>query len=339
MEKIAIVTDAWHPQINGVVTTLNQTVSNLTNLGYMVEMVTPLGFRSVPCPSYPEISLALATSRAVGKRLFAFEPNYVHIATEGPLGWAARSVCLKNNFSFSSSYHTRFPEYVRMRCPIPISCAYSVVRRFHGGATRTMVATRALMEELSGRGFDNLVHWSRGVNSDLFKPGAKLSSGVNRPLFMYVGRVAVEKNIETFLRLDLPGTKYVVGDGPALPDLKEKFPAVVFTGYQKDQALADYVAGADVFVFPSKTDTFGVVLLEAMASGVPVAAYPVSGPLETVVNGVNGYLDSDLRTAALKALEVAPQSCRQYALTKTWAACTSQFVNNLAPNIRPLGCA
>lgn len=336
MKKIAIVTDAWHPQINGVVTTLSQTVRALCALGHKVSIITPLEFNSVPCPSYPEITLALTTTRTVEKKLLSFEPDCVHIATEGPLGWAARRVCIKRNFPFSSSYHTKFPEYVRMRWPISLNLLYAVVRRFHSAAARTMVATKTLRDELDMRGFTNLVQWSRGVNTELFKPIVKIEGNAINPIFIYMGRVAVEKNIEAFLDLELPGSKCVVGDGPALRMLKSRYPEVHFTGYKKGKELAGLLAHADVFVFPSKSDTFGVVLLEAMASGLPVAAFPVTGPLETVVNGVNGYLDHDLQKAALKALEVSPEKCRKFALEQTWESCTRQFLENLVIAPKPL---
>lgn len=337
MKKIAIVTDAWYPQINGVVTTLNETVKMLRNLGHQVTLITPQEFKSIPCPTYPEISLALTTFKSVENKLLACTPDCVHIATEGPLGWAARRVCIKRKFPFSSSYHTRFPEYVRMRWPISLKFLYSVVRRFHSRAARTMVATHSLRNELAQKGFNNLVPWSRGVNTELFKPKGNKSTIPSRPMFIYMGRVAVEKNIEAFLELELPGGKCVVGDGPALETLKARYPEVHFTGYKKGQELADFLAAADVFVFPSKSDTFGVVLLEAMASGLPVAAYPVTGPMETVVNGVNGYLDNDLQKAALKALEISPSACREFALKQTWESCTKQFLNNLVVAPQPLG--
>jgi len=329
MKKIAIVTDAWHPQINGVVTTLGRTIKYLEDCGHEVKRITPQLFKSFPCPTYPEISLSLAGTRALRHELERFEPQLIHIATEGPLGWAARAVCKKAGFAFSTSYHTRFPEYVRMRWPVPLSVSYRVVRRFHSAAARTMVATTALKNELTERGFNNITLWSRGVDAELFNPAAKKENTTKQPVFIYVGRVAVEKNIETFLKLDLPGEKMVVGDGPARLELSRQYPEVNFTGYKKGQELATLVASANVFVFPSLTDTFGVVLLEAMASGVPVAAFPVTGPIETVVNGVNGYLDYDLRRAALKALEVSPESCRQFALQYTWESCGKQFLSNL----------
>ncbi len=329
MKKIAIVTDAWHPQINGVVTTLGKTISHLEAFDYHVKTITPQLFRSFPCPTYPEISLSLAGAKKVRRQLLSCKPHCVHIATEGPLGWAARSVCRAAGFAFSTSYHTRFPEYVRMRWPVPLSLSYRVLRCFHNSSAKTMVATSKLMAELESRGFSNMVLWSRGVDPDLFKPEKKPDNRAENPLFIYVGRVAIEKNITAFLELDLPGKKMVVGDGPARRQLGSSYPEVHFTGYKKGTELASLYAAADVLVFPSLTDTFGVVLLEAMASGVPVAAYPVTGPLETVVNGVNGYLDKDLRAAALKALEVPAESCRTFAKRYTWEACSKQFVKNL----------
>ena len=329
MKKIAIVTDAWYPQINGVFTTLNRTIEELENFGYQVKTITPQLFKSFPCPTYPEISLSLAGPKTVAKELANFNPHCVHIATEGPLGWGARAVCRKLKFSFSTSYHTRFPEYIRARWPVPLALSYRVLRGFHNTAGRTMVATSALKSELKSKGFINTVLWSRGVDTQLFAPERRQESWGPRPLALYVGRVAIEKNIEAFLKLDLPGSKMVVGDGPAKEELRKKYPKVNFVGYQKGEELAMHYASADVFIFPSLTDTFGVVLLEAMASGVPVAAYPVTGPIESVVNGVNGHLHSDLRIAAQNALDVSKESCRKYALQRTWEACSKQFLNNL----------
>jgi len=329
MTRIALVTDAWHPQINGVVTTLSRTVKDLTQFGCEVLTITPQQFRAIPCPTYPEIQLAVTTSGRVAHQLREFAPNGVHIATEGPLGWAARKFCARQGFPFTTSYHTRFPEYVRMRWPVPLAMSYSVIRRFHTKARRTMVATDALQSELEGKGFSNLVRWSRGVDTTLFIPREK-SCTCERPLAIYLGRVAVEKNIEAFLKLDLPGSKWVIGDGPARKTLELQYPEVTFTGFRQGEELAKLVAEADVLVFPSLTDTFGVVLLEAMACGVPVAAYPVCGPLETVVNGVNGCLDLDLNVAVKKALTVSPDSCRSYALERSWESCSKQFYQNLA---------
>lgn len=329
MKKIAIVTDAWHPQINGVVTTLDHTVEVLKDMGFQVEIINPSQFKTIPCPTYPEIPLSLATPRALRDRLTDIGPHSVHIATEGPLGWAARSACLKMGFPFTTSYHTRFPEYLRLRLPIPLSLSYAVMRHFHRPARRIMVATPALKNELEGRGFCNTTLWSRGVDTAIFKPGPKDFLDAPRPIFLYMGRVAVEKNLEAFLALDLPGTKYVVGDGPAREALSRKYPQARFVGFRKGAELASFVAAADVFVFPSLTDTFGLVLLEGMACGVPAAAYPVPGPESVVVNGLNGCLDHDLRQAALKALTIPTESCRNFALKASWECCSRQFLDNL----------
>jgi glycosyltransferase involved in cell wall biosynthesis len=336
MKKIAIVTDAWHPQINGVVTSLGHTVKNLEKLGYQIEIINPSQFRTISCPSYPEISLALTTPAAMYRKLAAFGPHSIHIATEGPLGWAARAVCLRQKFPFTTSYHTRFPEYLRLRLPVPLSFSYSVMRRFHHPASRVMVSTPALREELQNRGFSNVVLWSRGVDTAVFQTGPKDFLDAPRPIFLSMGRVAVEKNLESFLSLDLPGTKYVVGDGPVRDELSRKYPEVKFVGFRQGAELASYVAASDVFVFPSLTDTFGVVLLEAMACGVPVAAFPVSGPESVVINGLNGYLDHDLRLAALKALSVPADSCRSFAKQASWETCSRQFVDNLVFQQIPL---
>ncbi len=330
MHTIAIVTDAWHPQINGVVTTLGHTVKALQALGHRVEVINPGQFRSFPCPSYPEISLAPATPATLSRRLDDIDPDSVHIATEGPLGWAARAACLRRGFPFTTSYHTRFPEYVRLRLPVPLSLSYTVMRTFHRPSRRVMAATPDLKAELEGRGFANVALWSRGVDTALFKPGPKDFFDLPRPIFLYMGRVAVEKNIEAFLALDLPGSKVVVGDGPSRPELSRKYRNALFCGMQTGDALAAHVAAADVFVFPSLTDTFGVVLLEAMACGVPVAAYPVTGPQSVVTSGYNGYLDRDLRRAALSALTIPAEHCRGSALQSSWEKCSRQFFANLA---------
>ncbi len=330
MSKIAIVTDAWHPQINGVVTTLTMTARHLELLGHQVKVLHPQLFYSIPCPTYPEIRLALARRSRIQRELQEFAPHAIHIATEGPLGWAARSVCKKKEFPFTTSYHTRFPEYIRMRMPVPLSVSYPFVRNFHATATRVMVATPALKAELEQRDFQNLAHWSRGVDTDLFRPEAKKPLNLQQPVHIYVGRVAVEKNLEAFLQLNLPGSKVIVGDGPARKDLEKKYPNAHFTGYRQGEELVGYITAARVFVFPSLTDTFGIVLLEAMACGVPVAAYPVTGPINVVRNGVNGWLDVDLARAISKALEVEPETCRNSALKYSWASCSNQFFTNLA---------
>ena len=329
MHTIAIVTDAWHPQINGVVTTLGHTVETLQELGHRVEVIDPSQFRSFPCPTYPEIALAPATPAMLSRRLADIDPDSVHIATEGPLGWAARAACLRRDFPFTTSYHTRFPEYLRLRLPVPLALSYAVVRAFHRPSRHVMAATPDLKAELESRGFANVALWSRGVDTALFKPGPKDFFDLPRPVFLYMGRVAVEKNIEAFLALDLPGSKVVVGDGPARPELSRKYRDALFCGMQTGAALAAHVAAADVFVFPSLTDTFGVVLLEAMACGVPVAAYPVTGPQSVVADDYNGCLDRDLRRAALGALAIPAEQCRRSAMQFSWEHCTRQFLANL----------
>jgi glycosyltransferase involved in cell wall biosynthesis len=338
--KITLVTDAWYPQINGVVTSLAHTCRELEKLGHTVNVIGPDRFRTVPCPSYPEIRLALFPRRKLAKLLAAEEPDAVHIATEGPLGLAARSWCVKRGFPFTTAYHTRFPEYVWLRTRLPLELTYDFVRWFHSGAHATLVATEALKQELSARKFTNLAIWSRGVDIELFRPREKAVLDGARPIFMYVGRVAIEKNIEAFLKLVLPGTKYVVGDGPDLAMLKEKYPATVFTGFKQGEELAQLVASADVFVFPSRTDTFGLVVIEALACGVPVAAYPVPGPADIIEHGVTGCLSEDLQAAALDALKIDPLRCRAAATRYTWQASTYQFLLNLRPlTSNPAGAA
>jgi len=336
MNRIAIVTDAWHPQINGVVTTLTQTVRQLERAGHEVKVINPQLFRSIPCPTYPEIRLALAGFGQMRKELFDFAPHAVHIATEGPLGWIARAICRRRNFPFTTSYHTRFPEYIRLRLPVPLPLSYSVVRSFHQAAARIMVATEALSRELTKRGFRHLVPWTRGVDTDLFKPRTDKVVQATGPVLMYVGRVAPEKNIEAFLRLETPGTKVIVGDGPARKELEKTYPKAHFAGYRTGAELAEYIGSADLMVFPSRTDTFGVVMLEAMACGVPVAAFPVTGPINVIKNGINGWLDDDLATAVRKALAVTRESCRTAALPYSWEASAAQFFNNLALQERPM---
>jgi glycosyltransferase involved in cell wall biosynthesis len=332
--SLAIVTDAWTPQVNGVVKTLHQTRDALSRSGYLVSMLTPADHRTIPCPSYPEIRLALRPRHTIRRQLDTLRPEHIHIATEGPLGLAARRYCLDNRLAFTTSYHTQFPEYVRKRLPVPLPLTYAFVRRFHQPASRTMVATPSQQRLLERWRFSNIVRWSRGVDTDLFTPENRVDLDLKRPLFVYTGRVAVEKNIEAFLQLDLPGTKCVIGDGPALADLQNRHPDVLFTGYKFGSDLAAHLAAADVFVFPSRTDTFGLVMLEAMACGVPVAAYPVTGPVDVVSHGETGILDRDLGKAALQALELDRSRCRQEALKYTWQAASRQFIDNLVPVVR-----
>ncbi|MEA3548746.1 MAG: glycosyltransferase family 1 protein [Thermodesulfobacteriota bacterium] len=329
MKKILVATDAWHPQINGVVRTLRSTIHVLKEQGYQVRVFSPEGFRTIPCPTYSEIRLSLVGKRSALGILQEFLPDAVHIATEGPIGWAMWRACRSLGKPFTTSYHTRFPEYIRMRIPIPLWASYKVVHSFHSSAVRTMVATQGLEDDLRSHKFSNLARWSRGVDTELFKPGDKNYLSSERPLAMFVGRVAVEKNIEAFLKLDMPGSKYVVGDGPAMKSLQKKYPEVTFTGAKHGKELAQHVAAADVFVFPSLTDTFGVVLLEAMACGVPVAAFPVTGPKDIVRNGVNGWMSDDLKEAIIKSLDVPSHGCLEFARKYSWERCSAQFRDNL----------
>lgn len=329
--KICIATDAWHPQINGVVTTLQRTVDTLRGWGHDVLTLTPDGFRSVACPTYPEIRLLLTSPAVIRRLLGQWQPDAVHIATEGPLGWATRAACRRLGLAFTTSYHTRFPEYVRMRFPVPLSFSYGLLKHFHGAAIRTMAAP-TIIDELADRGFAHLAPWSRGVDTALFRPRPSKPIDGQRPLFVYVGRVAPEKNLPAFLDLDLPGEQWVIGDGPEFSRLQRAYPLVRFAGAQRGEQLARLMAAADVFVFPSLTDTFGIVLLEANACGVPVAAYPVTGPRYLIKEGVNGCLDSDLGRAALRALSLSRAACREMAMRYTWDVCTRQFLGNLAVN-------
>lgn len=327
--KILIATDAWLPQTNGVVNTLRQTVAALGTLGHEVEMVTPALFRTVPCPSYPEIRLSLFPGAKVQEIVDRFDPDAVHIATEGPIGVAMRKLCLARNMPFTTSYHTQFPEYLRSRAPIPLGWSYAAMRRFHGAAARCMVSTPSMQAQLEQRGFNNIVRWQRGVDTNLFQPRTKDFLVFARPIAIYVGRLAVEKNVDAFLRMSWRGTKVVVGDGPDRERLQQRYPDAVFRGYRFGEDLARHMAAADVMVFPSLTDTFGLVNLESMACGVPVAAFPVAGPIDVIDEGLTGALDADLAAAARRALKVSPAACRRRAEAFDWQANTRQFVANL----------
>jgi glycosyltransferase involved in cell wall biosynthesis len=331
MTRITVVTDAWHPQVNGVVRSIERTNQELVRLGAEITMVTPASFRTLPMPSYPEIRLAIASYRRVAREIERGQPSYVHIATEGPLGFKARRWCRRHGMPFTTSYHTRFPEYVSARYPVPLRLLYAWVRRFHNAGAGCMVATETLARELSARGFHNLMQWSRGIDSDLFRIRDRADSvfDLPRPIFINVGRVAVEKNIEAFLDLDLPGSKVVVGDGPQRAALEKRYPEVTFTGARFGEDLARAYASADVFVFPSRTDTFGNVLLEAMASGLPVAAYPVMGPLDIVGGTRAGVLDDDLRAACLGALDLDREDARALAMSYSWQRAAEQFLRNV----------
>ncbi len=326
--RFLIATDAWRPQVNGVVQTYERLGEHLMHLGHDIAFITPEGYRTVPLPTYPEIRLALIRPAQAKRRIESFHPDYVHIATEGPIGLATRAVCLRQRRPFTTSYHTRFPEYAAARLPIRDSWGYAFERWFHNAARGTMVATASLLEELADKGFEHLLPWSRGVDTARFRPQDVRIFG-DGPVFLYVGRVAVEKNVGAFLDLDLPGKKVVVGGGPQLDELKSAHPDAAFTGPLLGEALADAFASADVFIFPSRTDTYGVVLLEALASGVPVAAYPVTGPKDVLAHGKVGYLSEDLREAALQALTIDRDACRDYALRFSWESCARQFIANI----------
>ncbi|HEY2836924.1 MAG TPA: glycosyltransferase family 1 protein [Rhizomicrobium sp.] len=332
--KILIVTDAWRPQVNGVVRTLEVLGADLSALGHTVRYATPEGRFTVGLPTYREIRLALFPRVLLEQEIREFAPDAVHIATEGTLGMSARAICLKHGIAFSTSFHTRFPEYVRARFPlIPESLVYRWLRWFHGPATAMMVATESLRREMAAHGFANLRIWSRGVDVDHFHPMADAHLPYEAPIWLYVGRVAVEKNIEAFLSLDLPGTKVVVGDGPARDHLEAKYPGTQFLGALSGEALVRAYAASTVFVFPSRTDTFGLVLLEALACGLAVAAYPVQGPLDVVGGTPVAVLDEDLQKACLAALEIArrpgPVTPRSFAEAHSWRACTLQFLRNI----------
>jgi glycosyltransferase involved in cell wall biosynthesis len=338
MGHLVIVTDAWMPQVNGVVRTLSKVMEGMRARGRRVTMITPQDYRTVPCPTYPEIRLSLTTRRGMSRRLETLQPAYIHIATEGPLGILARRACLKNGWPFTTSFHTRFPEYVRERVPVPLAVTYSFLRRFHASAQTCLVPTQSIKDELAKHGVFNTTLWTRGVDRNLFYPRPASGFHGKRPVFVCVGRVAPEKNLDAFLELDLPGTKLIIGDGPDLPRLQRRFPDALFLGKKLGVELAEIYAQCDVFVFPSRTDTFGLVLLEAIASGLPVAAFPVPGPIDVIGATRAGALSTDLRQAALAALvmgRVDPEKC----LTGfTWERCVDIFESILA-ELPPFGSA
>ncbi len=327
--RLVLVTDAWHPQVNGVVNCLDQVSRILRSWGDQVTILAPDRFRTVPCPTYPEIRLSLARPGEVGRILAESGAEFLHIATEGPLGHLARRYALSRRRGFTTSYHTKFPEYVAARIPVPVSWGYAYMRRFHNAGLACLVSTPSVQAELAARGLRNLMRWSRGVDSELFRPRPGADLGLPRPVFLYVGRVAVEKNLEAFLSLDLPGSKVVVGDGPARAALARAYPDAHFLGVLRGEPLASAYSAADVFVFPSLTDVFGNVILEALASGVPVAAFPVSGPKDIVTDPTLGVLDHDLRRAALAALDLPRGTTAPFARRFTWEECAKLFRDSI----------
>ncbi|WP_062202807.1 glycosyltransferase family 1 protein [Aureimonas sp. AU12] len=333
--RILIATDAWMPQVNGVVRTLSSLVDQLRERGAEVLVVSPDAFRTVPCPSYPQIRLALVGLSTVGGIVRDFDPDAIHIATEGPIGLQVRRLCLREGRPFTTSFHTRFPEYLRQRAPVPERLTYAWLRRFHAPATACLVPTETMRRDLADRGFRNLVTWTRGVDRRLFRPTEPLQLDLPRPVFLTVSRVAPEKNLQAFLNLDLPGSKLVVGDGPQLAEMIRRYPEVHFAGAKTGEALAHYYSSGDVFVFPSKTDTFGIVLIEALACGLPVAAFPEPGPLDVLSGTGAGVISDDLRAACLAALRLDPQDALRRARHYTWEACADVFLDASRRPARP----
>jgi glycosyltransferase involved in cell wall biosynthesis len=327
--RITLVTDTWLPSINGVVTTLSNTVNVLRQQGHVIQIIEPSQFKTVGSPRYPEVRLSWDIWR-VGPMIEKFQPDAIHIATEGPLGAAARWYCKvdKRSIPHNTSYHTMFPEYLHEIYGFPVDWGYWMMRLFHKFSTRVLVTNDEMMGHLQSKGFNNSMQtWNRGVDRTLFNPLKREQfPGFN---MLCVSRASREKGLDDFCSLQVAGRKILVGDGPYLAELKRRYPDVVFTGYLQGEALARAYASADVFVFPSKTDTFGVVMLEAMACGTPIAAYPVTGPLGVVKNGINGWMDDDLHTAVLFAADVNRNSVRQASESYDWAACTDTFLTAL----------
>jgi glycosyltransferase involved in cell wall biosynthesis len=325
--KLAIATDAWEPQVSGVVTTMKRTSVVLREMGHEVQMLTPEGFRTFPCPGYAEIRLSLKPKRRVARTLDEFAPDALHIATEGPLGHAARRWAIRNDFPFATSYHTQFPEYIRLRAPIPVRWSYAYLRRFHRPAHTMLVRTLTQKKWMESKGFEHVDVWPGAVDTDLFYPRGKGALSWPRPISMYMGRVAVEKGLEAFLDLDLPGSKVIIGGGPDLEKLKRKYPDGHFLGPKFGEELATLLSAADVFVFPSRTDTLGLVMLEAMACGVPVAAFPVPGPIDVIDDGSTGAMDYDLKAAVFRALRLDGEACIEFAQYHSWRRSVQRFLN------------
>ena len=323
--RILIVSDAWAPQVNGVVTSLAALVGELRGLGHQVKLLSPADFRAVPCPTYPEIPLVWDLWR-VGTAIRDFRPDCVHLATEGPLGWAARRWLVKRGLAFSTAIHTRFPEYVSTRWPwIAPRFGYAFLRAFHRPSQAVLVTTERLREEFASWALQRLQLWRKGVDTRLFRPDETRPRPV-RPVFLYVGRIAPEKNLQAFLDLDLPGEKRVVGDGPQREALQQQYPLVRFLGYRHGQALAEAYQDASVLVFPSRTDTYGLVMLEALACGTPVAAFPVAGPLDVLQQGLSGVMAEDLHAACMGALELDRKRCAELAAAQSWRASALEFL-------------
>jgi glycosyltransferase involved in cell wall biosynthesis len=327
--RILIATDAWHPQVNGVVRTLTSLARSAAALDADIAFLTPEGFPSLGLPTYPGLRIGLPNRREISRRIEAAAPDAIHIATEGPIGWSVRAHCRRRKLAFTTSYTTRFPEYVEVRTSIPAGVGYAVLRHFHSAAAMTMVATASLRQELNARGFRRLGFWGRGVDTNLFTPDAPAELDLPRPTFMTMGRVAVEKNLEAFLALELPGSKVVIGEGPQRAELERRYPQAIFLGEKKGADLSSHLAAADVFVFPSRTDTFGVVQLEALACGTPVAAFPVTGPLDVIANHPIGALSEDLGEACIRALGMSREACRNFAIERSWENSARQFIGNL----------
>ncbi len=327
--RILIATDAWRPQVNGVVRTLEATAQAARDLGATVEFLTPDGFSTFGLPSYPDIRLALPSRREVTRRIEAVRPDAIHIATEGPIGHFVRRHCLTEGRPFTTSFHTRFADYAAARFPVPVRWTWAWLRWFHNAGRGTMVSTASLTDELRCHGFRTILRWPRGVDSRLFHPSHARDLGLPRPIFLTVGRLAVEKNVDAFLSLELPGSKVVVGDGPDAASLARRFPDAVFLGAKRGAELAAIYASADAFVFPSRTDTFGLVLLEALASGLPIAGFPVAATGDVIGSAPVAVLDEDLRSACQRALTIPRAACRQYAETVTWAESARCFIGNV----------
>jgi glycosyltransferase involved in cell wall biosynthesis len=329
--RLLFLTDAWPPQVNGVALTSQIHVRYLNAAGVETKVVSPDMFMSAPCPGYREIRLSFVTPSTIARIIEGYRPDFIHINTEGPLGLAGVIACKRQGLRFTTSFRTKFPEYLNLRIGTPLSWTYALLRWFHNSGAGCLVPTASLRDELAARGFRDLRHWARGVDHELFKPRADTDLGFPRPIFLSVGRVAIEKNLTAFLDLDLPGSKVIVGDGPARAALSKTYPDAHFLGRLSIEQLAQAYAAADVFVFPSLTDTFGNVLLEALASGLPVAAFPVTGPKDVVTDPKVGVLDADLRKAALAALNLSRDAAREFALRFTWEASVEQFLSNLSP--------